>query len=230
MFIGILMVWESQQLEVLKRRLDGVTLDPSKHDMLWWIWTVDKVFSVKSVYRQWETQTQSRNALLGSLWKNLSPSKVEIFSWMAIQNRVATRSVLFERNLISELHLAKCPLCDLHVETPQHLLLHCRFSWVVWSEILAWWNIQWVCPSPIAELALWWFGNRFLNLEKYIWEACFFATLWFIWLMRNGFIFNGATKQVSEVTDLVKTIVAMWMKANISSTSRSTLWRISKVI
>ncbi|KAI8572877.1 hypothetical protein RHMOL_Rhmol01G0234500 [Rhododendron molle] len=31
--------------------------------------------------------------------------------------------------------------------------------------------------------------------------------------MRNGFIFNGATQQASEVADLVKTRVVMWMNA-----------------
>ncbi|KAI8534606.1 hypothetical protein RHMOL_Rhmol10G0103500 [Rhododendron molle] len=86
-------------------------------------------------------------------------------------------------------------------------------SWLVWSEIMEWWNIQWVCPSSLAEVALWWFGNKFRNLEKHIREVCFFATLWSIWLTRNGCIFNGATTRASEVVDLIKTRVAMWMKA-----------------
>ncbi|XP_058203040.1 uncharacterized protein LOC131317509 [Rhododendron vialii] len=204
---------EHHQFEELKQRLNGVTLDPSKSDLMQWNWTANKIFSVKSVYQKWEMQSQSRHTTLGSVWRNLSPPKVEIFSWMAIQNRIATLSILLDRNLIPEVHLAACPLCALHVETPQHLLLHCRFSWVVWSEILNWWHIQWVCPASLEELASWWFGNRFRNLEKNIWEVCFFATLWSIWLTRNGYIFNGITTEALEVADLIKTKVAMWMKA-----------------
>ncbi|XP_058216715.1 uncharacterized protein LOC131327580 [Rhododendron vialii] len=213
LFRGSLRVREHHQFEELKQRLNGVTLDPSKSDLMQWNWTANKIFSVKSVYQRWEMQLQSRHTTLGSVWRNLSPPKVEIFSWMAIQNRIATRSILLDRNLIPEVHLATCPLCALHVETPQHLLLHCRFSWVVWSEILNWWHIQWVCPASLEELASWWFGNRFRNLEKNIWEVCFFATLWSIWLTRNGYIFNGITTEALEVADLIKTKVAMWMKA-----------------
>ncbi|KAI8531863.1 hypothetical protein RHMOL_Rhmol11G0168900 [Rhododendron molle] len=212
-FRGTLRVRENQQYEELKQRLIGVTLEPSKQDSLQWIWTADKVFSVKSVYRQWESFAQSQNTLLGSVWRNLSPPKVEIFSWLAVQDKVATRSVLLQRNVISESQLAMCPLCALIVETPQHLLLHCRFAWAVWSGIVDWWNLQWACPSSVVELAPWWFGNRFRNLEKHIWEVCFLAILWSIWLTRNDYIFNGATTQASKVVDLVKTRVATWMKA-----------------
>ncbi|XP_058216597.1 uncharacterized protein LOC131327443 [Rhododendron vialii] len=207
------LAWRTCPLEGFDVAKQGFSILVYHDDSLQWIWTADKTFSVKSVYRQWESLTQSPNTLLGLMWRNLSPPKVEIFSWMATQDRVATRSVLVDRNVISEIHLAVCPFCALHVETPQHLLLHCRFAWVVWSGILEWWNLQWACPSAVAELALWWFGNRFRNLEKATWEVCFYATLWSIWLTRNDYIFNGATTQASEVVDLVKTRVAMWMKA-----------------
>ncbi|XP_058215313.1 uncharacterized protein LOC131326521 [Rhododendron vialii] len=212
-FRGRLRLRASQQLEEMKQRLQGVTLDPSKPDSLLWIWSVYKKFSTKSVYRQWELQTQSSNSVLGSLWRNLSPPKVEIFSWLAVQGRIATMSVLFHRNLITEIQQALCPLCSDVVETPLHLLLHCRILWEVWSSILEWWNIQWVCPSSLAELASWWFENEFRNLEKSIWEVCFFAILWSIWIVRNGYVFNNISTQAWEVVDLIKTRVAMWIKA-----------------
>ncbi|KAI8543636.1 hypothetical protein RHMOL_Rhmol08G0234000 [Rhododendron molle] len=144
--------------------------------------------------------------------EEFEPPKVEIFSWMAIQERIATRSVLLNRNMISEIQLALCPLCSENVETPQHLLLR-RVSWEVWSNILDWWKIQWVCPFSLVELALWWFENGFRKLEKCIWEVCFFATLWSIWIARNGVIFNNGSALAWEVMDLIKTRVAMWMKA-----------------
>ncbi|KAI8567591.1 hypothetical protein RHMOL_Rhmol02G0133600 [Rhododendron molle] len=132
---------------------------------------------------------------------------------MAVKERAITRSVLLSRNLISEIHLALCPLCSLNLETHQHLFLHCHFSWSVWSIILDWWNIKWVCPSSVPDLANWWFVNGFSNLEKHVWEACSYATLWSLWLARNDTIFNNSSKQAWEVGDLAKTRVAMWMKA-----------------
>ncbi|KAI8531861.1 hypothetical protein RHMOL_Rhmol11G0168700 [Rhododendron molle] len=37
--------------------------------------------------------------------------------------------------------------------------------------------------------------------------------MWSLWLVRNDYIFNNSSKQVWEVGDLVKTRVAIWMKA-----------------
>lgn len=168
---------------------------------------------MKSLYGQWEQQVHVGDGVLGSLWKNLSPPKVEIFSWLALQGRVATRSVLARKNMIQEGQLPLCPLCSLVEETSEHLFLHCLSSWHIWSIIMQWWQLVWVCPPSLADLASWWFGNSFRNLERYIWEVTFFATLWSMWLARNDLIFNNVIRSASEVGELVKTRVAMWMKA-----------------
>lgn len=132
---------------------------------------MDRNFTVRSAYGRRELLTHSSNALLGSLWKNLGPPKVEIFAWLAVKEKTVTRSVLLTRNLINAIQLALCPFCSLHLETHQHLFLHCHFSWVVWSLILEWWNIKWVCPLSVPDLARWWFANGFHNLEKHIYHS-----------------------------------------------------------
>lgn len=58
---------ENQELENLKQRLQGVTLDPTKPDILQWRWAVDGNFSVKSAYGHWELISHSNNALLESI-------------------------------------------------------------------------------------------------------------------------------------------------------------------
>lgn len=70
-----------------------------------------------------------------------------------------------------------------------------------------------MCPYSVLDLANWWFGHGFHNLERHIWEVCLFATLWFLWLVRNDYAFNNASTEPWEVGDLIKTRVAMWMKA-----------------
>ncbi|XP_058211464.1 uncharacterized protein LOC131323632 [Rhododendron vialii] len=209
-------VMETNLSEELHRRLALVTLDQTKRDVLQWKWIDDKRFSSRSVYRQWEQMLQSRNQVLGSLWKNLCPPKVEIFSWIAIQDRTPTRSLLSNRNIVQEGQSVSYPLCSLHVETPEHLFLYCQFSWNTWSFIMDWWHMSWVCPKLISDLALWWFDIGFRNLEKNVWEATFYATLWSLWLVRNDYVFNSATTSFEVVGDLVKTRVAMWMKTKFT--------------
>ena len=50
-------------------------------------------------------------------------------------------------------------------------------------------------------------------MEKACWEACFFATGWSIWLMRNEIIFKDKQIDEADTEDLIKTKVAIWVKA-----------------
>lgn len=211
-----LRAWENDQFEDLSQRLQRVMLIQGRADKLIWKWSLDGMFSVKSAYGQWETMMHQNNTLLGSIWKNLAPLKVEIFAWKAIKGKILTRSVLLTRNVLTGIHLGLCPLCLSHLETPNHLMLHCRFSWTIWSLIIKWWKLHWVSPFSVEELALWWLDNRFRNLEKHLWEICFYAVLWSIWLARNDIAFNNAVIEAEEVGELVKTRVAMWVKVKFN--------------
>lgn len=31
----------------------------------------------------------------------------------------------------------------------------------VWSNLMQWWNISWICPQTVQQLAFYWFDNRF---------------------------------------------------------------------
>ncbi|KAI8553934.1 hypothetical protein RHMOL_Rhmol05G0055300 [Rhododendron molle] len=57
----------------------------------------------------------------------------------------------------------------------------------------------WVCPPSLADLANWWFDNRFRRLERHIWEVTFFAALWSLWLARNDLVFNNVSRSITEV-------------------------------
>lgn len=142
-------------MEELKQRLQSIFLDSSSRDSLNWRWSSDNRFSVKSVYNQWKISGQSGSLGREGLWKNIRPPKVEIFAWMAVQSKVAMRSVLLDRNLISKGQSTLCPHCSLVLETPHHLFLHCKFPWEVWSRILEWWHVQWVCSESLEDHLKW---------------------------------------------------------------------------
>lgn len=56
----------------------------------------------------------------------------------------------------------------------------------------------------------------FRNLENICWQTTFYATLWTIWTCRNEVIFNNKTWEVEEITDLVKTRLAIWIKGKFN--------------
>ncbi|KAG5560722.1 hypothetical protein RHGRI_003905 [Rhododendron griersonianum] len=182
---------EKASLLQLQHKLAEINLVRDLDDRL--LWTKDKSnsFSVGSAYTKWEELNCNEDSNLHRIWKNLSPPKVEVFVWMAAQGKIASRSVLASRGLIFDEGAQECPLCAETCETPRHLLLHCRFSWEVWTGILRWWGVLWICPPTIMDFIAIWFNNSFKNLEKKCWESILFAGLWSIWTARNEVIFSN---------------------------------------
>lgn len=146
---------ELEQIELIRLRLNGITLSPTDPDSIKWRWTEDGSFKVRLAYEKWENSLHSTDELLGSLWRNLGPPKVEILTWLAVKERTITRSVLLDRNIIQDINAANCMLCNQGLETHNHLFLHCMLYWEVWTVILKWWQMEWACPRSLAELARW---------------------------------------------------------------------------
>lgn len=133
-----LFVWEREQVEELKLRLQGVLLHSSKTDCQQWRGISDNTFTVISVYDRWELQSNPNYLRLSLIWENLCPTAVEIFTWMTIQDRIATHSDLQSRNIIARDDALQqlCPFCSLELENPQHIVLHRSFSWRIRSKIM----------------------------------------------------------------------------------------------
>ena len=56
-----------------------------------------------------------------NLWKSPSPSKVVAFSWMAILDRIPTRSNLAFWHVIGQGEDTLCVLCDHEIESTSYL-------------------------------------------------------------------------------------------------------------
>lgn len=151
-FRRALFEWELEQLKNLMLILDGVSINNFRDDCLTWSWNPNLIFSVTSIYKQWEKQTFQENSILNCIWRNLCPAKIELFAWLALQKKIASRSILARYNIIT-FSQKFCPMCTDSEESPQHLLLHCSFAWKIWSSILRWWRFNWVCPPDLAALS-----------------------------------------------------------------------------
>lgn len=74
--------------------------------------------------------------------------------------------------------------------------------------------MSWANPGSIYSLMSWWLSVKFKNVEKGIWDICFFAVLWSLWLERNLIIFQRIDLDVEKLEDKIQTRVALWTKAN----------------
>jgi hypothetical protein len=97
---------EEQHLCTLKDLLAGLSLQQSCSDR--WRWIPDQIgiFSVKSCYsilldqRQVDVVDSDRLEALKKLWRNDVPSKVLVFAWGLLIDRLPTRHALHRRGIL----------------------------------------------------------------------------------------------------------------------------------
>ncbi|GMP68486.1 hypothetical protein CsSME_00028098 [Camellia sinensis var. sinensis] len=144
------------------------------------------------------------------MWKSAAPPKIKAFGWLVWWNRIASSDLLARRLIIPAIN--HCAFCGIDNESALHLLLHCNFAWKVWAEINCWWGSQWVSPSSLQDLLLWWYGQKYKNLDKLIWEVIPLAVVWSLWVARNNMVFNSIVPVWGNIVDSIKIKVATWVK------------------
>ncbi|GAU25336.1 hypothetical protein TSUD_375990 [Trifolium subterraneum] len=111
---------EEQQLEELKGLLVGFSLLPNSTDCWCWALGNNGCFTVKSCYdwllqyRQDEELNGNVLAAIKQLWKNEVPTKVSIFGWRIILDRLPTRMALNRRGILLNPIDLNCILCLQH--------------------------------------------------------------------------------------------------------------------
>ncbi|XP_071727630.1 uncharacterized protein [Rutidosis leptorrhynchoides] len=120
-----------------------------------------------------------------------SVDKIAIFHWQTVQEGVPVKEVLGYRRCLRDITNDKCGWCLAHVESIDHLFLHCSWSYKVWSSLFNWWNVCWILPSNILEFSHDWCDGLGIR-AKIFWKLISPATIWTIWMARNELVFNGS--------------------------------------
>ena len=78
------------------------------------------------------------------IWTNPFIPKIDIFCWSLAHQSILTGNNLKKRGMEGPSH---CPLCKLHEETMDHIILDCPFAKEVWSQAL---NLDQAIPLPLS--------------------------------------------------------------------------------
>lgn len=180
--------WEEVTLMALYDMLDrrGATIANGGADQLTWAACNSNKYT--SMYHL-SKGLDSSNIVFDFIWKNVAPHRVQCFGWLTQLGRVKTSLYLYNLGIIQNLEDVACKFCNLEHESLDHLLLHCQFVWELWSEVLSWWDIQWVVPQNVNALFIWWMNCKIKSSQKIIWNCIPLAVIWSIWNMRNNHIF-----------------------------------------
>ncbi|KAK2406475.1 hypothetical protein QL285_042196 [Trifolium repens] len=204
---------ELQQLYSLMEVLVGFSLQHNRSDSWRWIPGIAGVFSVKSCYNHLLENHQAAAldpdmcALFKNLWRNDSPSKVLVFGWRLLLDRLPTKGALNQRGILISPNDLLCVFCLQHVEDSIHLFCHCSFVKRVWDLVSNWIGknvAAETCTNVRDHFSL--CGSLFRfpkggRTNHLIW----LTTNWCVWKLRNSVVFNGDSPNISSLLDDIKT-------------------------
>lgn len=134
-----LFIWEDEVLSQLHNMLQQVRLNPLEKDRWVWLLDEDKGFSVTPTYNQLISLSMQLQDLIprtrSKFWVSEAPSKVLVFSWRLLLDRLPSCEQLHKRHIQIQNLEASCYFCNSRKETTQHLFLMCFESIRVWHGI-----------------------------------------------------------------------------------------------
>ncbi|XP_058771408.1 uncharacterized protein LOC131644827 [Vicia villosa] len=152
---------EFNELMVL---LTGIRPTVNNQDLFIWPYENHRCYTVRSCY---EIMNDNRNTEmldagvmegLNSIWRAYVPSKLKMFGWRMLRDKLPSRKQLLKRHIIHQLNESLCVFCQEQEEDINHVILHCsKVEWL-WRKVSAWLEIQ----KPDEE-ACW---NHLLSCEE----------------------------------------------------------------
>jgi hypothetical protein len=175
-----------------------------------WIPHAAGMFSVNSAYvsllNRLEMEAIDSNTLLAlkKLWKTNIPSKVAVFGWRLLLDKLPTKGALFHKGIITNHFESSCVFYSVEEEDIHHVFLNCYMIKQVWHHIFKWMGFNFLGFSSIIDHFLSFgglFGGKKIKKFRYI---IWLATTWCIWRTRNNILFRG---EPINITSLVNQIV-----------------------
>ena len=181
-----------------------------------WRWKHDPEngFTVKEAYKAQlnlaECQSLEKYA---KIWNAYAPSKVLALGWRVLRRRLPTLDNLAKRGVIQDLRSnGVCKLCNVEIETVDHIFFGCSFAYDVWCLCLKWLGVFGPLPSVGSShlfcFESWGGVKRRMKTWRSIWLAC----IWSLWMHCNAVFFRGAQPNKDVVLENLKRLSWMWIK------------------
>jgi len=209
-----LFAWKEENVREFSVLLHNTVLQENVHDT--WCLLLDLIqgYSVRGAYRFLTTSRQPLDRTqVDDVWQKNIPSKVSLFVWRLLRNRLPTKDNLMQRHVLHQSHMDCISGCGA-TETATHLFLHSDIFCSLWSLVWRWLQILLVLPADIRQ-----FFIQFTNMTglpifthsflKIIW----FASVWVLWKERNNRVFQNSVSDPSTLVEKVKMHSFLWLKS-----------------
>ncbi|CAL5404505.1 unnamed protein product [Camellia sinensis] len=214
----VLFSWELvEEANLLGLLSSALSLSIDRADHLIWASasTSPGVFSVSSLYSASNSILGPHSNICKHIWNGVVPPKVSFFTWLAWKNKVKTAVFMHRIGILDASASLICPFCRSDPESAVHILLHCPFSWLIWSSIINEWGFSWCIQGSVDDLLQWWMTVKLKNFDRLIWRAIPLIALWSLWNLRNECVFAEAQPSLSGLSENIKIRAVLWLKASI---------------
>ena len=146
-----LFAWEEESVRECSILLSNTVLQNNVHDV--WRWLLDPIhsYSVRGAYHFLTTIAASLDmTMVDDIWHKYIPSKVSVFVWRLLRNRLPTKDNLVQRQVIPTTDTDCIRGCG-GLETSAHLFLHCDIFRSLWHHVWCWLHISSVSPGNIRQ-------------------------------------------------------------------------------
>ena len=189
--------------------LEPTIIRQGKDDKLIWPCNSNGSFSVKSCCTLIDNTSSANDRVFeANVWIKGASPKVQVFLWLAVQDKVSTKAFLHHQTVLSATQVS-CVFYSSNLETSEHLFIHCNFSKSVWIKVLDWWGIQYCLSRTLDSLLLQWPEMVHGKFQKLAWRLISSSTIWGIWLLRNKIVFEEGT---INLFDCFSTILHLYRK------------------
>ncbi|XP_028102574.1 uncharacterized protein LOC114301812 [Camellia sinensis] len=114
-------MWELEELKRLRIiLLNAPSIRDGMVDRLKWNAENSRVFTVAFAYKWSAASVEASTNLVGCIWKNLAPPKVQFFGWLAWKERIKTASYLQRLGVLTATSDINCIFCKDKVEDINH--------------------------------------------------------------------------------------------------------------
>nr|GEW06908.1 RNA-directed DNA polymerase, eukaryota [Tanacetum cinerariifolium] len=154
-----------------------------------WIWTGDGdgIYSVNCGWKLIDKGTLCLDTY-ATRWLKEMPTKVNIFIWRMLLNKIPTRMNLMTRGITVKSN--QCGICDEGDETINHLMLHCDLARDLWALVGLWWTLDLPFVLTIRELMSWVDHTRLHILANKVLHVVVGTTAWSICNFRKRNVFQ----------------------------------------
>ena len=180
-----------------------------------WEWTGDPVgqYSTCNAYNMIgeESAAGSQEECFEKLWRIKIPTRIVVFAWRLIRDRLLTRQNVQRRQV--QLPEMVCPFCRIEEEGASHLFFHCCKIQPIWWETMSWLHIKGAFPLSPKHHFLQHIGVQADGVRIKRWQYWWLALTWSIWRLRNNIVFSNANFNSNKLFDDATFLLLTWLRS-----------------